>query len=52
MKTCNELVISLDCNNNEIVNNENNERKEIQMRQSISVHYFHYSQFHSGCNPD
>ena len=28
--------ISLDCNNNEIVNNENNERKEIQMRQSIA----------------
>ena len=28
--------ISLDCNNNEIVNNENNERKETQMRQSIA----------------
>ena len=36
VKTFDEFVISLDCNNNEIVNNENNERKEIQMRQSIA----------------
>ena len=36
VETFDELVTSLDCNNNEIVNNETNERKEIQMRQSIA----------------